>query len=310
MKNKDYWQQRRLANNKRDIKEENELLVELFKILAEGYEDTINKLYAFYTKFAEENDMTITQAQKLLTPIELKECAERINRLVEIADKIDTSTPFGKARKKQIEREIRIMRGRGRITREQLLLDSINEKWIEVSYKMDKKLGDFLVKNYDREFKDSLKEANVEKMTIPIKQIEASILIPKYAYHFSDTIWKNKDKLLTFINTEIRRGLVQGTDVRKTAKKLKDSMKVTEYQAKRLVVTESAIARTEGSLEAYRQSEVVNELIVLVTMDKRTCPQCKNYDNYVVRVDEAIVGDNIPPYHPGCRCSVAPYIND
>ena len=309
MDNKDYWLQRKIRNNKRSIKEENKLLKEIYELLANAYNETINNIYAFYGEYANEEGISITQAQKLLTPTELKECANRIKRIQNKIDKIDTSTPFGREQERQLKKELRLLRGRGRITREMLLNDSINEHWIEVAYEMDKKLGEHLAMNYERSFKEALEETKIKRVIgISRKQIEASILLPTFAYHFSDTIWKNKDKLIAFINTELRRGIVQGTDVRKTAKKLKEHMEVTKYEAKRLVVTETASIQINGTLEGYKESNVVKKVEVLVYIDKRTCNKCKDHEGAIVELDEAVVGDNIPPFHPSCRCDIVPYI--
>ena len=310
MKNRDYWLQRKIERNKRSIKEEEELLVEIYKLLEECYQATMDNIYKFYGKFATEEGMTIAEAQKLLSPIELKECADRIKRLVEVIDNIDTSTPFGKARKKQIEREVRILRGRGRITREQLLNDAINEEWIKTALKMDEELGKLLEKQYERAFKEALEDAGVKTTKIPIKTIESAILIPKFTYHFSNTIWKNKDKLIAFINTELRRGIVQGIDVRKTTKKLQETMQVQKYQAKRLVVTETQVAQQDGALEGYRKSGVVEKVRVISAGDKKVCGVCRDKDESILPLSEAVVGDNVPPFHPNCRCTVVPYFEE
>ena len=298
MKNRDYWLERKIERNKRSIKEENELLKEIYKLLEECYEATMDEIYRFYGKFATEEGITIAEAQKLLSPIELKECADRIKRLVEVIDNIDTSTPFGKARKKQIEREVRILRGRGRITREQLLNDAINEEWIKTALKVDEELGKLLEKQYERAFKEGLEDAGVKTTKIPVNTIQSAILIPKFTYHFSDTIWKNKDKLIAFINTELRKGIVQGIDVRKTTKKLQETMQVQKYQAKRLVVTETQVAQQDGALEGYRKSGVVEKVRVISAGDKKVCGECRDKDEEVVNLDEARIGDNVPPFHP------------
>lgn len=222
-------------------------------------------------------------------------------------EKIDKSTPFGKARASQIQREIQLLRGRGRITREQALLDSINEKWIDTAYKVDKKLGDLIKETYTREFKHSLEQAGVQKVMLPVKALESALLMPTFGNHFSDTIWKNKDKLLAFIRSEIRTGLVRGTNVRKTAKKLEKLLNVTAYEAKRLVVTENCIARTQGSLDGYMKSDVVQYLCIIVAMDEKTCVDCRDQETAIIKKEEAQVGVNIPPFHPNCRCAVAPY---
>ena len=110
-------------------------------------------------------------------------------------------------------------------------------------------------------------------------------------------MWRNKNNLLAFINTELKRGLVIGRDVRKTAKILQRQEAVTYKQAERLVRTENCVARTEGTLEGYRQSNVINAVEILVAGDERTCPSCSSRAGEVVRLDRAIIGDNIPPFH-------------
>ena len=85
---------------------------------------------------------------------------------------------------------------------------------------------------------------------------------------------------------------------------------VTRYEARRLVVTENAVARVNGSLEGYRASDVVEYLVVIEVMDARTCPDCKDHDGDTIKLSNVIVGDNIPPFHPLCRGTVAPYFED
>lgn len=295
-KNRDYWLERKIKDNKQDIKEENELLEEIFEVLAEGYEDTEKQLYAFYQKFGDEEGLSYQQAQKLLTPIELKDCAKRIKRLKQIVDDLG-DTPFEKARAKQIQKEIRILQGRGRITREQALLDGIAEKWIKVANEIDEMVADYLEDCYGKRYSRALEDVGVDIIKPAMKQVQSAILMPTFAYHFSDTIWKNKDRLLAFLNTEIRKGIVQGTNPRKIAKKLMEQEKVTYYQAKRIVVTESNVARIKGTLDGYKDSSVVKKLEVLVVADKRTCKDCLDMEGVIVEVEKAIVGDNVPPFH-------------
>ena len=306
-KNSQYWIDRAKEIDKLDIKNEKDLLKELIKLYEKAYNETLNELYAFYAKYGDEHGLSYKEAQKLLQPIELKECSARIRRLSDMLEKIDKSTPFGKARASQIQREIQLLRGRGRITREQALLDSINEKWIDTAYKVDKKLGDLIKETYTREFKHSLEQAGVQKVMLPVKALESALLMPTFGNHFSDTIWKNKDKLVAFIRSEIRTGLVRGTNVRKTAKKLEKLLNVTAYEAKRLVVTENCIARTQGSLDGYMKSDVVQYLCIIVAMDEKTCVDCRDQETAIIKKEEAQVGVNIPPFHPNCRCAVAPY---
>lgn len=308
MNNIDYWLSRSIDRNNLSIQEENALLREIYDLLADAYQSTIDELYIFYTEYADEEGITISQAQEILSPIELRDCADRIKRLSELLYDIDINTPFGQQRYTQLQREITLLRNRGRVTRQQMLNDAINEQWIKTALQIDERLGEHLAMNYERSFKDGLEEAGVKRIiNISRRQIESAILIPKFTYHFSSAVWRNKDRLVTFINTELRRGIVNGTDVRKTAKILKDNLVVTKYEAKRLVVTETSIVQIDGRMEGYRSSGVVQKLQVLVHMDNKTCGRCKDHENSIVDLPDAIIGDNIPPFHPICRCDVSPY---
>ena len=298
MRNDEYW---RLIDSL-DRRNEDELLYRLAQLLEESYYDTEREIYAFYGEFSTDNSLSYEEAMRLLTPIELKECSNRIKRLKAIADKLG-NTPFELARKEQIKREIRILQGRGRITRLQALSDSINEKWIETTLQIDKEIGELLSETYTREYKES------SETEIPIKQIEAAILIPIFGRHFSDNVWRNKDNIVAFVNSEVKKGLVTGQDVRETAKLLHLQEAVAYHQAERLVRTENCVARTQGTLNGYKNSGTVNAVEILVANDERMCPNCGSRAGTVIQLDKAVIGNNIPPFHCNCRCCILPVIN-
>lgn len=298
MRNNEYWRLRDAL----DRRNEDELLYRLAQLLEESYYDTEREIYAFYGEFSTDNSLSYEEAMRLLTPIELKECSNRIKRLKAIADKLG-NTPFELARKEQIKREIRILQGRGRITRLQALSDSINEKWIETTLQIDKEIGELLSETYTREYKES------SETEIPIKQIEAAILIPIFGRHFSDNVWRNKDNIVAFVNSEVKKGLVTGQDVRETAKLLHLQEAVAYHQAERLVRTENCVARTQGTLNGYKNSGTVNAVEILVANDERMCPNCGSKAGTVIQLDKAVIGNNIPPFHCNCRCCILPVIN-
>ena len=298
MRNNEYWRLRDAL----DRRNEDELLYRLAQLLEESYYDTEREIYAFYGEFSTDNSLSYEEAIRLLTPIELKECSNRIKRLKVIADKLG-NTPFELARKEQIKREIRILQGRGRITRLQSLSDSINEKWIETTLQIDREIGELLSETYTREYKES------SETEIPIKQIEAAILIPIFGRHFSDNVWRNKDNIVAFVNSEVKKGLVTGQDVRETAKLLHLQEAVAYHQAERLVRTENCVARTQGTLNGYKNSGTVNAVEILVANDERMCPNCGSRAGTVIQLDKAVIGNNIPPFHCNCRCCILPVID-
>lgn len=46
---------------------------------------------------------------------------------------------------------------------------------------------------------------------------------------------------------------------------------------------------------------------ILATLDKETCSACGKMDGRIIKMSECRVGENVPPFHIGCRCTTVPY---
>jgi SPP1 gp7 family putative phage head morphogenesis protein len=107
----------------------------------------------------------------------------------------------------------------------------------------------------------------------------------------------------------------------------------TRERAYMVARTETIRASNRGSLEAYRQSGVVEKLIWISYLDERCCSWCEDMDGTIVGIDEGFfdLGDEYtiadekgkdrtmhldyeavetPPLHPDCRCSLGPYLEE
>ena len=49
---------------------------------------------------------------------------------------------------------------------------------------------------------------------------------------------------------------------------------------------------------------------ILATLDSKTCGVCGELDRNVYEVGKEVVGVNMPPFHPLCRCTDIPYYDD
>lgn len=122
---------------------------------------------------------------------------------------------------------------------------------------------------------------------------------------WSDRIWSNKDLLSNSLRTALNKHMIQGTDVRKLAKAVKDEFEVSSYNAKRLVYTESARVTTTAQVEIYNNSGVVDQLLFDATLDGKTSPFCREHDGqiYDINSDHPTV-----PAHPLCRSALLPIV--
>lgn len=82
----------------------------------------------------------------------------------------------------------------------------------------------------------------------------------------------------------------------------------SSWRAMRIARTEVISSYAEGSLEGYRQSEVVKMKKWLTAGDGNVDPECEmnEADGAIALSDTFSSGDDAPPLHPNCRCVLAP----
>ncbi|MBQ1864755.1 MAG: hypothetical protein II150_09265, partial [Thermoguttaceae bacterium] len=56
-----------------------------------------------------------------------------------------------------------------------------------------------------------------------------------------------------------------------------------------------------------QNSDVIDGVKFVGTLDGKTCPYCASYDGYIWRGEE-IAEARRPPIHPNCRCCLIPYV--
>jgi len=105
------------------------------------------------------------------------------------------------------------------------------------------------------------------------------------------------------------------------------------YRATRIARTETLRASNFGTLEAYKQSKVVEKKEWLTAKDERVCPWCgplngkqldlqdpfaekgqtingKNENGKTMRLTIGLDDVTIPPLHPNCRCTLIPIVSE
>lgn len=82
------------------------------------------------------------------------------------------------------------------------------------------------------------------------------------------------------------------------------NVKKAEFYARRLAVTETAIAQTKAGLLSTKENGYDK---VIVITEPGACKYCKPHDGNIVDLDEAEMGKNVPIWHPFCRCTIAAY---
>ena len=78
----------------------------------------------------------------------------------------------------------------------------------------------------------------------------------------------------------------------------------TKEKAEAATKHAAAVAATEGALVAFKANGAEKYKIVKSGNDN-ICEKCQAMDGKEFSIDEAVIGETAPPFHPNCGCSIA-----
>ncbi|MDK2800574.1 MAG: hypothetical protein PWQ70_2193 [Clostridiales bacterium] len=185
--------------------------------------------------------------------------------------------------------------------------------------KMTNKLGDLEEKITTDILKDVAKESGLRTIYTIEKGINTIIdfaflnekLINKVlntkidGKKFSDRIWDNKKKLVKRLRNDIDKALIQGKSVEKLARDIKKDFGVSAYESKRLINTEVSHVQSRIQEEVYQESDVVQKITWIATLDEKTRDEHRDFDGKVWDKNEEHPS---PEDFVNCRCTLAPII--
>ena len=300
--NEAYWKLRTDEIDKTVAKLQKEVYKEMAQAYVETFREIAKETNDFLMKYATDNKLDLATVNQLITPIELSEYAEKMEQLRAMYR--DTKSEY-------ILREIKELEARMTITRFQALQDSINIELCKVTHEFQMTLEDTMIGLFTEQYKEASEMLGIMNPTIPTETIKKIIEYPYHGKMFADSVWDNKKNLLiNHINKNLTIGIIRGDSVQKMSKQLMKDLDVLYCQAERLIRTETNYAMNQAHLQGYKDSEVVEKYEILSYIDKRTSNVCKKMDGKKFPLSKAIVGKNYPPFHPNCRTTVIPVLED
>nr|DAP80533.1 MAG TPA: minor capsid protein [Caudoviricetes sp.] len=300
MRSPAYWKERAADRDAAAKLSEDEIIAQINKLYSQAFREVKKELNDWYNTYATENNLTYQEAQRALTPFQMQNYQAHMARLKKIYN--NSHSPF-------ILSEINRLSARAYLTQQMALIDAIDAVLIETAHNVQISIEDHLTKMYQREYKNTLESLNMAGAAVtPLKAVKEIIEYPYAGSMFSDRIWNNKKQLLNYINDDLSKNLIKGSSVKKMATELMDRCNSLYYQASRLVRTETNYAVTQGTLNAYSDSGVVQQYEFLAEIDDRTSSECKKLNGKVFNLADAAVGKNLPPLHPNCRSTIIPVV--
>lgn len=124
---------------------------------------------------------------------------------------------------------------------------------------------------------------------------------------WSSNIWKNKEALRNEVSIVVANSLLRGKNPIIAVNKIRELFKTSEYEARRLLITEGTRVNANAQVammkaNGYDYCEIVPE--------SNACGICKPLANRPIKIDDAVSGENIPPFHPHCKCGLVASVGE
>lgn len=121
--------------------------------------------------------------------------------------------------------------------------------------------------------------------------------------HWSSRIWSNKADLQERLQNGLIDCVSRGASKDELVKRLMKDMNVGYNQANRIARTELTYVQNKATLDKYAQAGI-DKYQYLATSDDRTDDRCSNLDGKIFLLSQAHTGENFPPMHANCRCTI------
>ncbi len=301
----DYWRKREERNLKSNLKQEAEYDKEIERIYKDMLDSVQKEIDAFYGKYAKTEGITLADAKKRVSQLDIEAYERKAKKYVDAASKGKDDVAFSK----QANEEMRIYNLTMKVNRLEMLKANIGLELIKGHAELETFMGKILKGRTEAELK---RQAGILGETI-IGNAKMADTIVNASFKnatFSDRIWMYHDQMKSDLSKLLQSGMIQGKGARQLAKDLrkyyygpeylKNGKNGAVYNTERLMRTELARVQTEAQKQAYIK-EGTEEYKFMALGD--ACDICMAINGKSFKVKDMMPGENAPPLHPHCRCT-------
>lgn len=309
MNNSEYWKKRFEILEKSAVSKG----ASYYSSLEEEYRKASNSIESeistWYTRFASNNQITLSEARKLLNSSELAEFKWTVQEYIKFGEE--------NALNGQWMKQLENASARVHISRLEALKVQMQQQ-MEVLYGNQTDGIDTLARKiysdgyYHTAF-EIQKGFNVgwDLQSLNEKQLSKVLNKPWTADNqtFRDKCWKQKTDLVSTVSTELTQAIMRGDSPDKAIKTISEKFDVAKNKAGRLVMTESAFFASEAQKDCFNELNV-ERFEIVATLDSHTSQICQDLDGEVFDMKDFQAGVTAPPFHPWCRSTTVPYFED
>lgn len=306
-----YWENRAedilIENEKTVLEYEKELILEYERAIK-----NINReVRAFYAQYAEDNKIDLLEANQRLKKKELMSFKLAVKDYQQMIKQVG-----GDIFTDDYKEVLQDLLDRMHVSRLQELELNIQNEIEQLRVKQEKGLTEVLQETYKTSYDKinaslKLKAKQDVSFTSPgKKQLETAIKEKWLEDNYSGRIWKNKTKLVSEVKQLLQQEFVRGRSPEEVALDLSQKMGTNLNNTRRLIRTELNYISNKGTIQAYKDSEIIEQYQFLAHLDNRTSEICSDLDGKVFNLKDAKAGVNLPPLHPHCRSTTIPFFSE
>lgn len=261
----------------------------------------------WYTRLAENNNISLYAAKKLLSDNELQEFQWTLEEYIKYGrenalnqkwvkelENASAKVHISKLEEMQIHirQQIELLTAQRETSLNSVLSDIYQEGYYRTLYELQK---EFSIQPFDKLDNHSI----------------GGILSRPWngGKTFSQRIWADRERLTERLETGLIQEVVRGDSMESLINSIKKEFDVNRYCAERLVLTESAYFASLSQLNGYKEMGV-EKYKIIATLDLKTSNICRHMDGMVLDVKYYRPGVSAPPFHPWCRSCTAPYFGE
>ena len=267
----------------------------------------------WYTRVAQNNEITLQDAKKLLNAKELKEFKWDVKEYIKYGEENALNSAWMK--------ELENASAKYHISRlEALKVRTQNELERVFGNELDE-IDEMARRVYTEDYYHTAYEIqkgfnlgfNIGE--IDDKKLDKLINKPWAAdgKNFSNRVWQSKATMINDLHNELVRTCILGKSpdlaIKNMTKYVDKKFKNAKLQAGRLVMTEQAFFSSVAQKDCFNELDV-EQYEIVATLDSHTSEICQNLDGKVYPMKDFQPGVTAPPFHVWCRSTTVPFFED
>lgn len=308
MRNADYWRGRFSILEDSAHREAQRTIQDMEELYLDAQRSVQKEIESWYARFADNNQISLTDARKWLTAGQLEEFHWSVEQYIKIGEQAgldaawlkkleNASTRFHISRLEAvqtgIQQQLELLYGNQVDSLDALLKKVVGNGYTHTAFEVQKGVG-----------------LGWDITGLDQKKLETLLSKPwtTDGRTFRDRCWLNKNDLVGSVSKSLTQGLLRGDSPAKITTAIQKQFGVHRYKAGRLVNTETTYFNAVATKECYKDLDV--EMVEIIeTLDSHTCSICGGLDGKVIPISQYEPGVTVPPFHPNCRGTTAPAID-